>query len=129
MNDGNPHDFEILSEEWTRAIVSNKADAIGRFMADDWVIVGETGVNPRSDFLRLVSTGALTHREMKGTVTRVRVYDNVAVVSSRGKNSGTYKGQPFSSDEWITDVFVKQQGRWRCVLTHLSPAKDTSAGE
>jgi ketosteroid isomerase-like protein len=29
-------------------------------------------------------------------------------------------GQEFSTQERATDVFVKRDGRWQCVLTHLT---------
>lgn len=122
-------EFDNLEKEWAQAIVSNDVEAIGHFMSDDWVIVGETGVSERNDFLRLVESGDLTHEAMEGNVTRLRVYDDVAVVISRGTNNGTFKGAPFSSDEWITDIYVKQEGRWLCVLTHLTPVKAKEPGD
>jgi uncharacterized glyoxalase superfamily protein PhnB len=93
-------------------------------MADDWMIVGESGVTGKRDFLTLVTSGDLRHEMMAGKVKSVRVYGDVAVVIARGTNSGHYNGQPFSSDEWITDVFEMREGRWQCVLTHLTPAVD-----
>jgi hypothetical protein len=59
---------------------------------------------------------------MEGDVKRVMAYDDVTIVIAHGVNSGHYTGQPFTSDEWITDVFARREGRWRCVLTHLTPA-------
>ncbi|MGH9779926.1 MAG: nuclear transport factor 2 family protein, partial [Candidatus Acidiferrales bacterium] len=32
-----------LSHAWDRAMVENDAEAIGRYMADDWVIIGSDG--------------------------------------------------------------------------------------
>lgn len=118
------NEFEKLGREWSEAIVSNDADAIDRFMADDWVIVGETGFTNKNDFLALVASGDLTHEAMDGSVQSVRIYGDVAIVVGRGTNSGHHKSHPFTSDEWITDVFVKRDGRWLCVLTHLTPAVD-----
>ena len=46
----------------------------------------------------------------------------IAVVTGRGQNTGTFNGQPIAADEWITDVYRKVDGRWLCVLTHLTPA-------
>ena len=122
MSEQLQNELERLSKEWSLAIVSNDAPSIGRFMADDWVIVGETGITQKDHFLALVESGDLTHEAMEGNVKRARVYGDVAVVIARGTNNGHYKGAPFSADEWITDVFVKKGGRWLCVLTHLTPA-------
>ncbi len=55
---------------------------------------------------------------MEPEVLRVRVCDDSAVLTALGTNHGTYQGQPFTADEWITDVFIRR----RCVLTHLTPA-------
>ncbi|HKZ80411.1 MAG TPA: nuclear transport factor 2 family protein [Pyrinomonadaceae bacterium] len=124
MNVEPKREFEKLEREWSQAIVLNDAQAINRFMAEDWVIVGESGITEKSQFLRLVTSGDLTHEMMEADVKRLAIYGDIAVVTSRGINSGHYKGQPFSADEWITDVFVRRDGRWQCVLTHLTSALD-----
>ena len=50
----------------------------------------------------------------------VRVYGDTAVVSARGISGGAYRGQTFRVVERVTDVWVRREGTWRCVLTHLS---------
>jgi ketosteroid isomerase-like protein len=117
-------EFEKLEREWSQAIVSNDAEAIGRFMADDWLIVGQSGITDKNSFLALVASGDLTHEMMEGDVKRVMVYNDVAIVIVRGINNGHYLGQLFTSDEWITDVFKRCDGRWQCLLTQLTPAVD-----
>ena len=115
-------EFEKLEEEWSQAIVSNDAAAIGRFMTDDWFIVGQSGIADKNSFLTLVASGDLTHEMMQGDVKRVLACKDVAIVIARGLNSGHFQGQQFTSDEWISDVFERRAGRWQCVLTHLTPA-------
>jgi ketosteroid isomerase-like protein len=117
-------EFEKLERQWSQAIVANDAEAIGRFMADDWLIVGQCGITDKNSFLKLVASGDLTHEMMEGDVKRVMAYNDVAIVIARGINSGHHKGQQFTSDEWITDVFKRCDGRWQCLLTHLTPAVD-----
>lgn len=108
-------------EAWDRAMVANDPDAIGRYMADDWVIVGPDGsVNGKEHFLRLVRSGELTHNVMESHDVDVRVYGEAAVVLARGLSGGAYAGQPFYLVERASSVFVRQGGSWRCVLTHLS---------
>ena len=118
---------EILdfAEQWAKAIVSNNAAAIGSFMADDWVIVGENGMTKKSDFLAWVESGDLTHEtmEMVGEA-RIQIYGDTAVLTARVTNNGHYKNQPFSADEWTTDVFRQREGRWSCVLSHVTPSRE-----
>jgi ketosteroid isomerase-like protein len=117
-------EFEKLERAWSKAIVSNDAESISHFMADEWLIVGQCGITDKNSFLKLVASGDLTHEMMEGDVKRVMAHNDVVVVIARGVNSGHHKGQQFTSDEWITDVFKNRDGRWQCLLTHLTPAVD-----
>lgn len=117
-------ELEKLEREWSQAIVSNDAEAIGSFMADEWLIVGQSGITDKNSFLSLVASGDLTHEMMEGDVKKVMACNDVVIVIARGTNNGHYKGQQFTSDEWITDVFRRFDGRWQCLLTHLTPAVD-----
>ncbi|MEV7962741.1 nuclear transport factor 2 family protein [Oerskovia paurometabola] len=119
-------ELEAVEAAWGRAIVANDADAIGRFMTDDWQIVGEDGATAREDFLALVRSGDLTHESMGKITGSVRSLGDVAVLVGRGTNTGHYQGQVFSSDEWITDVFVRGADGWRCAHTHLTAARGAS---
>ena len=69
----------------------------------------------------MIESGELSHDTMTKDVGRARVYGDVAVVTARGRNTGHFRGQPISADEWVTDVYRKVDGRWLCVLTHLTP--------
>lgn len=106
---------------WDRAMVTNDADAIGRYMADEWIIVGPDGsLNDKAAFLALVRSGALTHEVMESDDFLVRVYGDVAVLSARGVSGGLYEGMRFREVERSSNVFVRRNGAWCCVLTHLS---------
>jgi hypothetical protein len=36
-------------------------------------------------------------------------------------NTAEFGGQTFDADEWTTDVLVRRDGRWLCVLSHITP--------
>ncbi len=77
---------------WDKAMVSNNADEIGKFMSDDWIIVGtEGGITTKSDFLLIIESGHLTHNRMDSDETHVKVYGKAAIVTSRGTSAGKYK--------------------------------------
>lgn len=114
-----------VAKAWGTAIVSNDADAIGRFMANDWVIVSETGVSEKQQFLSLVESGELTHDSMtliEGT-ERLRRYGDTAVITGRVTNRANYKGETFDADEWTTDVFQQIDREWKCVLSHITAVR------
>ncbi len=117
-----------VANEWDRAMVENDAEAIGRYMADEWTIIGSDGsVGDKATFLGLVKSGALSHDVMESDELKVRVYGDTAVVTARGVSGGKYEGQAFREVERSSCVFVRQEGQWRCVLTHLSRIAQTEA--
>ena len=111
-----------LGADWAEAMVANDADRIGAFMADEWVIVSERGIATKEHFLGFVRSGALTHSsfEMIGEA-RIKIYGETAVLTGRVVNTAHFGGQRFDQDEWSTDVFVEREGKWLCVLSHISP--------
>jgi ketosteroid isomerase-like protein len=121
MDDEVGKELIALAHEWDRAMVQNDAEAIGWYMADDWTIIGPDGsVGDKATFLALVKSGALSHDVMESDDVKVRVYGDTAVVTSRGVSGGKYQGQAFREVERASCVFVRQEGQWKCVLTHLS---------
>ncbi len=120
-----PAEQEIfdLSEEWSRAIVANDADTIGRFMHDDWIMLSERGVATKEHFLSFVRSGQLTHSAMElAELGRITIYGDTAVMAARVTNTARFAGQTFEADEWTSDVFVRTPAGWKCVMTHITPA-------
>jgi uncharacterized protein (TIGR02246 family) len=118
-------ELEAVEDEWARAIVSNDAARIAGFMADDWVMVSESGVTTKEQFLSVVESGALTHSAMDRVGdARVRAYGDTALLTARMTNTAHYGGRRFDADEWVTDVFVHRGGRWLCVLSQITGVAD-----
>jgi ketosteroid isomerase-like protein len=116
-------EFQALEERFDAAMVSNDVTQIAECITDDWVLVTpEKGPVARQAVLAAISSGMLAHDSMSKQIVRARVYGSVAAVTGRGRNTGTFRGEPISADEWITDLYHLVDGRWRCVLTHLTPA-------
>jgi len=110
-----------LEKEFARAIVKNDAEAIGQFVADDWVIIDADGGRiDKSRFLGAVKSGVLIHEMMESDDVGVRIYGDTAVVSGLTRTKGKFMGRDFSTQERGTDVFVMQNGRWQCVFSQLT---------
>jgi ketosteroid isomerase-like protein len=102
-------------------MVANDPDAIGCHMADDWLVVGSDGSTAdKPTFLEHVRSGHLTHDTMTTTDIQVRRYGDVAVLLATGVSAGAFEGHRFREHERQSNVFVRSNGDWRCVLTHLS---------
>ena len=121
MTDRSTHAaFDQLLIEWDEAIVANEAVRIAAFADPDWLFVGKDGPMPGIGFLEAVRSGQVTHEAMRHELHSVVDLGEVAVVVARNVNSGEYQGERFENDEWTSDVFVRRDGEWRCLLTHLT---------
>jgi ketosteroid isomerase-like protein len=110
-----------LERDFERAVVANDAEAIGKFLADDWVIIDPDGnIIDKARFLSVIKSGALTHEVMESDNMSVRTYGDSAVVTALTTTKGKFAGQEFSTRERATDFFVKQGGRWQCVFSQLT---------
>jgi ketosteroid isomerase-like protein len=112
-------------EELTRALLANDANAVGRMLADDWIVVtAYGGVGERSDFLGGIREGVFSRRTMELSEPRVRIYGNVALVTTKLKTAGQLGGKPFDVTERQTDVLLWHDGSWSSVLTHETKLRE-----
>ena len=121
-------DFLVkLEERFNRAMVSNDVETISKCITDDWILVTpEAGPVPRSRILSVIESGRLTHSTMTKDGTHAAVVGDLAWVTGRGQNTGTFDGHPIKADEYITDIYRRVNGEWLCMLTHLTPAQVSS---
>ena len=117
--------FQKIEDAFNNAVITNSVAEIKKCITNDWVLVdSQGGIIPQEKFFSVLEQGLLSHSTMSKEVLRVKVYRDVALVTGRGQNTGTWQGKPMEADEWITDVYKKENEKWLCVLTHLSPVKN-----
>lgn len=113
-----------VEKDFAAAVLSNKVDAIGKFLSDDWVIVdADGGVIDKARFLGAIQSGTLVHEEMELDDLTVRAHGNSAVVTTITSTKGKFAGREFATQERATDFFVKRGGRWQCVFSQLTTFK------
>lgn len=116
--------FQKIENNFNAAVISNRVDEIKKCITSDWVLVdSQGGIIPQEGFFKVLEQGLLSHSTMTKKILRVKLYGDIALVTGRGQNTGTWQGQPMQADEWITDVYNKENDTWLCVLTHLTPVK------
>ncbi|MGD9483431.1 nuclear transport factor 2 family protein [Streptomyces sp. TRM70308] len=113
----------LLADRWAEAVVSNDADRIATYLADDWAHISGSGVTTREEFLDLVRSGTLSHAAMSlVSPARVRAFDTAATFTARVTTTVYQRGERHVADEWSTDVFVRHGTGWQCVLTQTTPS-------
>lgn len=117
-------EFQKIEDDFNKAVISNIVEEIKKCVTEDWILVdSQGGIIPQGRFFQVLEQGLLSHDSMTKQILRVKVYGDIALVTGRGQNTGSWQGQPMKADEWITDVYTKVNNRWLCVLTHLTPVR------
>jgi ketosteroid isomerase-like protein len=120
-NDGESQEVLKVARELEQTIIKNDVEQIERLLDDDWMIVGPDGaIIEKARFLGVIKSGVLSHEAMSSDDVRVRVYGTTAIVTAITSSKAKYMDHEFSTRERATDVFVKRDGKWRCVMTQLT---------
>jgi ketosteroid isomerase-like protein len=111
-----------LEYEQNEAFLRNDAEAIARALADDFIEITARGtIRTKAEMIAEVKSGEVKFDYLKIEEIKVRGYGNTAVVNVRVTSKGRYKGQEFKSNRlWYTRVYVKDHGRWQCVLLQVT---------
>lgn len=116
--------FQQIEDNFNAAVITNNIDEIKKCVSSDWVLIdSQGGIIQQKGFFNVLEQGLLSHSTMTKEILRVKVYGDIALITGRGQNTGTWQGLPIVADEWITDVYKKENDKWLCVLTHLTPVK------
>ncbi len=114
-----------IEEAFGRALVANDVKAIGEILADDWIIIDpDGGIIDKARFLGAIGSGALSHEAMDASNFLIRTRDNTVTVTALTTSKGRFMGQEFTTQERATDVFVREDNRWQCMVTHLTRIKE-----
>jgi ketosteroid isomerase-like protein len=120
-----PQFLADLEARFNRAMISNDVESIARCITNDWILVTpEAGPVSRSRILDVIGSGRLTHSSMTKMATHAAVAGDIAWVTGRGQNTGTFNGAPIQADEYITDIYRRVGDEWLCMLTHLTPVQN-----
>jgi ketosteroid isomerase-like protein len=117
-------------QEMARAMRENDADGIARVLSDDWAVISARGgiAEGKSVFPDGIKSGYLTRKTFELSEPRVRLYGDVALVTSKVRLAGTFDGKPFDVRERETDVLHWKAGSWKIVLTHETFEGPSSSG-
>ena len=109
-------------QELAKALQYNDTLGIYRMLDKDWAVISTHGgvAEGPSVFPNGIKSGYLTRKTLELSEPRVRLFGDVAVVTTKVKTSGMFQGKSFDVMERQTDVWRWEQGGWKCILTQES---------
>jgi ketosteroid isomerase-like protein len=111
-------------QEFAKALQNNDTLEIVRLLDKDWAVVTSHGdiaegidVYPSG-----IRSGARTVSKMELSDPRVRLFGNVAVVTTKVRLGVVSHGKPMDKEFNLrqTDTWIWKNGVWKCVLQHES---------
>jgi uncharacterized protein (TIGR02246 family) len=110
-----------LMSELSNAQQKGDTATLDRIWADDFTFTNSSGeVQTKAQRMAEIKSGELKFESLSRDDVQVRVYGDAAVVTSRGTVKGQRRGQDISGQSRGTSVYVKKQGRWQVVATHVT---------
>lgn len=107
--------------EWAATERAGDAEKLATLLTTDFTAVGPLGfILPRQAWLGRHREGELAYEAFDLDEIQTRLVGEAAVVISRNNTRGTYQGYPLPEAVRATLVLVRDQGRWKLAVIHMS---------
>lgn len=115
--------IDTFLTDWAAAEADGDAAALDTLLTDDFTAAGPLGfVLPKQAWLaRHRPGGGLSYDSFTLAEVQTRLLgDDVAVVTARNDQPGSFQGHPIPEAVRATLILTREGGRWRMAATHLS---------
>jgi hypothetical protein len=112
----------FLEEAWVNAIVAKNVTVLNRVMADDFIGVSPSGETyTKQEAIADVQSGFYAVTSMKLDNLKVRVFDNMAIVTYYQNETSKLGEEDCSGRYFFTDVWVNRNDDWQAVSSQGTP--------
>jgi ketosteroid isomerase-like protein len=110
-----------IEDDWADALVKRDLIAWSRCLGEDWIGTGPDGSTvTKAGAYADLKAGLLVRELFQLDDLKVRVYGDTAIVFGLETEKSKIHGKDMSGQYRFTDVFVKRDGQWQAVASHLS---------
>lgn len=124
MADSNVEVIESLEREWRDALCRKDMDKLRALVHPDFVLIGTRSTGPfmmhRNEWLDAIQRRDVETIEVE--VSDATAQDHVLVGTVKAKWRVRYLGRIIEDSVLLTDVWVQDEGRWRAIRRHSTPA-------
>ena len=111
-------ELKQIENDWTDAVKAKNAEKLGDILADGWVGLDWDGKTPdKAKALADLKAPGNSLDSFEMGPMKVRIFGNTAVVTGSDSEKSAENGKDTSGKYIWTDVFVKQNGKWRAVAS------------
>ena len=112
-------EFRQIAQSLAAAYLRGDRALVDALLTDDWTSTDYRGrIWTKADVLAMFDGQRPPMTKAEIDVDRVRLLGDVAIVTGRSVSAGEVDGRAVSIAQRYTDVYVRQDGRWRIVTSH-----------
>ena len=112
--------IRVLESKWVDAYKQRQIAAVASLLAEDYVITVEDGSTYGKTGFISYSAGPLRVELAELGDIRIRVHENIAIVTGSYHERGVQNGKPYDYRDRLTDVWMKIAGKWQLIASHYS---------
>jgi len=110
-----------LNRRWMESYVRRDTAFLEEYLADDYMSTFPDGtVLDKQGEIESLKSGDIALTEMTPSEMNVRTYGGAAVIAGRSTIKADVKGEKVSGEYRFTDVWIKQDDRWRAVASQVT---------
>ena len=110
-----------LEEKWTEAYKLHNIEILSSLLADDFVITVEDGsVYSKAGYISHSADSTVRVQVAELSDLKVRIRGDAAFVTGAYHEKGESKGKAYEYHDRLTDVWMKNAGKWQVVSSHYS---------
>ena len=115
--------IESLEREWRDALCSKDMERLRTLIHPKFTLIATRSTGPftmcRDEWLEAIQRRELIRIDLK--VQDAVVFEDVIVGTIEANWCVDYRGKPIEDCVLLTDVWVRDEGRWQVVRRHSSP--------
>ena len=109
-----------LENLWNQMQLNHDADAMDKMLDKDFVLTDYDGtLMNKAQFLESIRDKANQLTVEVSEDMKLHRHGDTVVVTGATHEKGTFKGKPYQHKGRFTDTWIRREGGWICVASHL----------
>jgi ketosteroid isomerase-like protein len=110
-----------LENLWNQVQINHDAEAMAKMLDRDFVFTDYDGtVMNKVQFLDSIRDKSYVITVEVSEGMQLHTHGSTVIVTGATHEKGTFNGKPYSHNGRFTDTWIKIDGQWLCVASHLS---------
>jgi len=105
---------------WNQMQLNHDAPAMEKMLDTDFVLTDYDGsLLDKKQFLDSIKDMSIKLTQEMSEGMKLHQHGNTVVITGATREKGTLNGKPFAHNGRFTDTWIRKDGKWLCVASHL----------